>query len=103
MVLYKYGRGNFLEMSRYEKLYEKFNRTPTPTGLRFADAKNLLFAYGFDMRQPSGGSSHYIFFHPRIDNYHITIAKDGNKIKPHYVRETVKAVDRVKEELIGGE
>lgn len=82
-------------MSRYEKIYKKFNRTPTPTGLRFA--------YGFDMRQPSGGSSHYIFFHPKIDNYHITIAKNGSKIKPHYVRETVKAVDRVKEELIGGE
>jgi predicted RNA binding protein YcfA (HicA-like mRNA interferase family) len=88
-------------LSQIEKLYEKLNRKPTPSDILFEEADRLLKAYGFIQRQPSGGSSHYIYIHPELPNYKLTIAKHGGKIKTGYVRATIDAIERVKE-LYGG-
>lgn len=89
-------------MSQLEKLFQKFKRKPTPTGLLFREADRLLRAYGFIQRQPSGGSSHYIYTHPELPNYMLTIARHGGKIKKGYVRNTVDAIERIRE-LYGGD
>lgn len=88
-------------MSQIEKLYEKFKRRPVPTDILFDDADRLLKAHGFVRRQPSGGSSHYIYIHPELSDFRVSIVKDGRKIKKGYVRATIEAVDRVRE-LYGG-
>lgn len=88
-------------MSQIEKLYEKFKRKPTPSDISFDEADRLLRAHGFVFRQPSGGSSHYIYTHPELPNYNLSIAKHGGKIKTGYVRATIDAIERVKE-LYGG-
>lgn len=88
-------------MSQIEKLYKKINRKPTPSDILFDEVDRLLKAYGFVQRQPSGGSSHYIYSHPELSNYYLTIAKHGNKIKTGYVRATIEAIERVRE-LYGG-
>ena len=88
-------------MSQIEKLYEKLKRKPTPSDILFDDADRLLKAYGFIRRQPSGGSSHFIYTHSSLKNYALSIAKHGDKIKTGYVRATIDAVDRARE-IYGG-
>ena len=84
-------------MSQIKKLLEKFKRRPTPTDLLFSEADRLLRAYGFAQRQPSGGGSHYIYTHPELKEYAFTIANHGGKIKKGYARNTVKAIEKVRE------
>jgi predicted RNA binding protein YcfA (HicA-like mRNA interferase family) len=88
-------------LSQIEKLYKKFKRKPIPTDILFDEADRLLRAYGFVQRQPSGGSSHYIYTHPELPDYQLSIAKHGGKIKKGYVRASIVAIERVKE-LYGG-
>ena len=89
-------------MSQIAKLLKKFKRKPTPTDILFSDADRLLRAYCFVQRQPAGGSSHYIYTHPELPNYRLTIARHGGRIKKGYVRRTVDAIERVRE-LYGGD
>ena len=87
-------------MSQIEKLFEKLTRRPTTTDVLFGDIDKLLRAYNFKIRQPSGGSSHYTYLHPDLQEI-VTIAKHGNKVKAAYVRMVVRAVEKVLE-LQGG-
>lgn len=89
-------------MSQIEKLYNKFNRKPIPTDILFSEADRLLRAFGFIQRQPSGGSSHYVYEHPELPDYRLTIAKHGGKIKKGYVRAIINSIDRVRELYEGG-
>jgi hypothetical protein len=88
-------------LSQIEKLFEKLKRKPTPSDILFDEVDKLLRAYGFIQRQPSGGSSHYIYIHPGLLDYRLSIARHGGKVKTGYVRETVNAIEKVKE-LHGG-
>ena len=88
-------------MSQTEKLFEKLARRPTPTDVLFDDVDRLLKAYNFKRRQPSGGSSHYTYYHPELSDI-VTIAKHGNKVKAAYVRMAVRVIEKVLE-LQGGE
>ncbi len=90
-----------MPLSQIEKLFKKFKRRPIPTDLLFKDADRLLKAHGFTRRQPSGGSSHYIYTHPELQNIRLTIARDGNKIKKGYARNVVNAIVMA-QELFGG-
>jgi hypothetical protein len=89
-------------LSQIGKLFEKLKRKPTPSDILFDKIDRLLKAYDFIQRQPSGGSSHYIYTHPKLSNYRLSIAKHGNKVKAGYVRETVNAIEKVRE-LYGGD
>ncbi|MGI6585790.1 MAG: type II toxin-antitoxin system HicA family toxin [Lutisporaceae bacterium] len=84
-------------MSQIEKLYKKLKRKPVPSDILFDEADKLLKAHGFVQRQPSGGSSHYIYTHPNLPGYYLTIAKHGGKIKTGYVKATIDAIERVRE------
>lgn len=90
-------------MSQIDKLYQKLKRKPTPSDILFDEADRLLKVHGFVQHQPSGGSSHYIYTHSELEEYHLTIAKHGGQIKKGYVRATIEAIARVKEEMDGGE
>jgi len=46
-------------MSQLEKLLEKIKNNPRQ--VRFAELDKILIRAGFTRRQPSGGSSHYIY------------------------------------------
>lgn len=83
-------------MSQLDKLLEKFSRKPTPTGILFAEADRLLKSYGFIQNQPSGGSSHYIYTHPKLEGYLLTISKHSGKLKKGYVRGVVDAIVKLK-------
>lgn len=87
-------------MSQIEKLFKKLSRRPTPTDVLFDDVDKLLRAYNFKARQPSGGGSHYTYFHYDLQDI-VTIAKHGNKVKAAYVRMAVRAVEKVLD-LYGG-
>lgn len=88
-------------MSKIEKLFEKLKRRPTPSDILFEEVDKLLRAFDFFRRQPSGGSSHYIYIHPELSDYRLSIPKHKGKVKTGYVRETVNAIEKVKE-LHGG-
>lgn len=83
-------------MSQLKKLDKKFSTYPTPSDITFDDAARLLRAFGFIQRQPSGGSSHYIFIHPELESYELPIVKHGSQLKIGYVRATAAAVDLVR-------
>ncbi|MCL6613044.1 MAG: type II toxin-antitoxin system HicA family toxin [Firmicutes bacterium] len=88
-------------MSQLEKLYAKFKRKPTPTDILFDEADRLLKSYGFVRRQPSGGSSHFIYIHPKLPDFLLTVAKHGTTIKKGYVVAIIDAIEKVKEFLEG--
>lgn len=46
-------------MGRREELYQKLQNNPK--NVRFEDLDKLLRLYGFESRQPKGGSSHYFY------------------------------------------
>lgn len=83
-------------MTREEKIVRKMLQSRS--NVRFEDVDNLLRRRGFEVRQPSGGSSHYIY----------TRSSDGMRttvVKPHGSNKTVhpKKVDELVEMLKLGE
>ncbi len=84
-------------MSQIEKLYEKIRRKPTPTDILFDEADRLLRAYGFIQRQPSGGSSHFIYTHSEMPGFQLTIAKHGHHLKKGYVIAIAAAIEDIRE------
>ncbi|MCK4257982.1 MAG: type II toxin-antitoxin system HicA family toxin [Halanaerobiales bacterium] len=88
-------------MSQLEKLYKKCSKRPTPSDITFFEADRLLRAFGFIQRQSAGGTSHFIYNHPELDDLQITIPKHGKTIKKFYVKTMVDAINKIKE--IGGE
>ena len=46
-------------MSKWEKLMAKL-KSLSPD-LRFEELEKILLSYGYEERQPKGGSSHYVF------------------------------------------
>lgn len=79
-------------MAQIKKLYDKLKRRPTPSDVRYDEVDKLLRYFGFECRQPSGGSSHYIYTHPDLKDFQASIKK-SNPMKAVYVRNAVKAVD----------
>jgi len=68
-------------LSKIEKLFEKLKRRPTPSDILFNEVDKLLRAFDFIRRQPSGGSSHYIYIHPELSDYRLSIPKHKGKLK----------------------
>ena len=46
-------------MSKWEKLMAKLESLSPD--LRFEELEKILLSYGYEERQPKGGSSHYVF------------------------------------------
>ncbi len=73
-------------MSKWDKLLQKI--CALSTDLRFQELRKVLESYGYQMKAPSGGSSHYTFRKPGC--HPITIPKH-EPIKKIYV-ELVKEI-----------
>lgn len=76
-------------MSKWDKLLERIRSLDK--GLRFDELRKVLESYGYEMRTPSGGSSHHTF---RKNGYPpITIPKH-EPIKRVYVEMVREVVER---------
>ncbi len=75
-------------MSQIKKLLKKFKRKPTPTDILFSEAHRVLEAFGYQQRRPSGGS-HFIYTHPEIPGYEVSIVFHDKKVKVGYIRNVI--------------
>ncbi len=82
-----------LNMARQDKLRDKIAQNPKH--VRFTDLDRLLRDYGFAVRQPRGGSSHYVYTRGAI---RITVPYHRPHVKEHYVREVLKLLVGVNDE-----
>ena len=74
-------------MSKREKLLKKLRNNPQ--NVKFETIQKLLLSYGFNERQPRGGSSHYTYtFNTTI----ITVPKH-KPVNPIYVKKVIKIID----------
>ena len=65
-------------MTALKKLYESITRNPT--SVRFEELDKILRRAGFEVSQPGGGSSHYVY------------RKGGQKLVVPYNRPFLKSV-----------
>ncbi len=78
-------------MTQFDKLYNKI--VHNPKDVKFEDLDKLLNRYGFECRQPHGGSSHYTYHHPKITEV-LSIPK-VRPIKAVYVKKAIAAIEKV--------
>ena len=79
-------------MSKWDKLLERI--CGLSNDLRFEELKKVLESCGYEMKQPSGGSSHYTF--RKAGRYPITIPKHEpiKKVYVQMVKEIVESEER---------
>ena len=80
-------------MSKLEKLRKRIEQGPKH--VRFEDLDKLLLAYGFEVRRPKRGGSHYYYSKGKIK---ISVPKRRPHVLPAYVRLALKAIDQAEEE-----
>lgn len=78
-------------MTRFDKLYNQI--VNNPKSVKFEDLDKLLSGFGFECRQPRGGSSHYTYHHPRLIDV-LSIPK-ARPIKAIYVKKAIATIERV--------
>lgn len=90
-------------MSQIEKLYRKISSYPVPNDILFTEVDRILRFYGFQQRQPSSGGSHYVYTHPELKGFRITVAR-GKKgtVKRGYINKVKEGIDLIRE-MQGGE
>ncbi|ACV61113.1 hypothetical protein Dtox_0157 [Desulfofarcimen acetoxidans DSM 771] len=81
-------------MTKFSKLYTKIVRNPKD--VEFDELDKILKKYNFKRRQPSKGSSHYTYFHDKIDDI-VTVPKD-KPIKSIYVKIAIAAIEKLRKE-----
>ena len=74
-----------IEMSQLEKLLIKIRNNPK--AVRFDEIDKILKNAGFEVRQPRGGSSHYIY---TKGNFIISIPKHNPYVKSVYVERVIE-------------
>jgi hypothetical protein len=79
-------------MTKLEKLLDRLRRNPGSG--RFSELDRLLVDAGFTVRQPGGGSSHYIY---SLGAQRLTIPRHRGLMPAHYVREAIAALGQVRE------
>ncbi len=94
MVLMDTIKGNGF-MTKKDKLIKAMHNNPKD--IPFHKIESLLLYYGCQVRQPRGGSSHYIFSHQALD-YCLTIPKN-RPVKAHYVKNALKMIEDIKDAL----
>lgn len=80
-------------MSKHEKLLRKLRQSPK--SIRFEDIDLVLEHFGFERRQPGGGSSHYFY---RYKHYRITIARHIPFIHSDAVKDVLRVIDEILDE-----
>ena len=78
-------------LTKLDKLYEQM--VNNPKDVNFDDLDKLLKRYGFQRRQPRGGSSHYSYSHPDLQDV-LTIPK-ARPIKAIYVKAALDAIRKI--------
>jgi len=80
------------EMTKRAKLFARIRNNPKD--VTFSEVQKLLMDVGFGERQPRGGSSHYVYYHPSLDGI-VTLTK-GTKTLPEYqVKDAIRAMKRL--------
>lgn len=77
-------------MSKLQKLFEKIRNNPKQ--VRFEELDKILIHYGFTKRQPTGGSSHYIYMK---DDKIISVPFHQPHIKAVYVERVIDLLEGV--------
>jgi hypothetical protein len=85
-------------MSKKAKLLEKLRNNPK--GIRFEEIDLILISFGFTRRQPSGGSSHYIYHY---GNRWLTIARHIPFIHFGAVKDALDILDEIIAEHLDSE
>ena len=76
-------------MTKRDKLIERLKNNPN--NVRFEELQTLLLSFGFEERQPSGGSSHYTYTYGTCVQT-IPKHKPVNKI---YVKMVIKIIEQI--------
>lgn len=75
-------------MSVFEKLIEEILNLSKD--MRFDELAKILIYYGYEMKQPKGGSSHYVF---RKTNHPTICIPKHNPKKKKYVMEVKEIIE----------
>ncbi|MDI6780703.1 MAG: type II toxin-antitoxin system HicA family toxin [bacterium] len=79
-------------MSKIEKLFEKIKNNPK--NVRFDEIEQFLLDIGFEERQARRGSSHYIFYHEKLEkNVVIPKPHKDKQVKPIYIKKALMAIE----------
>ena len=78
-------------MTKLDKLFSDI--VNNPKDVRFEDIDKVLKYYGFECRNPKGGSSHYTYFHSLLPDI-LTIPK-SRPIKAVYVKKAISAIQQL--------
>lgn len=78
-------------MTKLDKLFAEI--VNNPKDVKFEDLDKVLKYYGFERRNPKGGSSHYTYFHSSLPDI-LTIPKN-RPIKAVYVKKAISAIQRL--------
>jgi len=77
-------------MRRADKRREEIERNPRH--IRFEDLDALLRSYGFQRRQRSRGSSHYVY---RRERWHLTVPARRPQLRLYVVRDALAALREI--------
>jgi predicted RNA binding protein YcfA (HicA-like mRNA interferase family) len=81
-------------MSRDDKLLEKWRNNPR--GVRFEELDRALRKYGFEPKQPRGGSSHTVYRRP--GRFPIVVAHRKPFVNSRAVKEVLQAIEEIEEQ-----
>ena len=80
-------------MTQREKRLAKIRNNPK--NVHFDDLDRLLHDYGFERRQPKGGSSHYFYF---LGDKRLTIPFKRPFVKAIYVKQVLSVLEGIDDE-----
>lgn len=80
-------------MAKREKRLQKIRNNPNH--VRFEELDRLLRAFGFERRQPRGGSSHYFYI---CAEHRISVPMKRPFVRAVYVKEVLKILDEIENE-----
>ena len=79
-------------MTKKIKLLERVGNNPKEA--KFNEVQRLLKDFGFNERQPKGGSSHYIYYHESLDKI-VTLTKGTKRLPEYQVKDALRALQRL--------
>lgn len=82
-------------MTKISKIYNQIANNPK--NVKFETLDRFLVQHGFNCRQPSGGSSHYIYYHHKLPDV-LTIPY-ARPIKAIYVKQAIGRYRNLKKEV----
>ena len=83
-------------MAQWDKLLDRIKSLDKD--MRFAELKKILQSYGYTVKQPKGGSSHYIFRKPACNPIAIPNHEPIKIVYVRMVKEIVESEEKNKED-----